>query len=243
MGEAAAATRDLLLGGRVTLAQPAQGYRAAIDPVLLAAGVPARDGDRVLDLGCGVGAAALCLLARRPDCWVTGLELQGDLADLARRNAAAERFIVVEGDVAAPPEGVEAGTFDQVMANPPYLPAGRDTASPHGGKATANQEGTADLEVWIAAAHRALRPKGSLTMIHRADRFAEVCGLLTPRFGGVVLIPLWPKDGAPAKRVVIRARKGDRSPATVAPGLVLHGADGGYTPQADAVLRDAAALP
>ncbi len=124
--DAMATTADALLGGRVRLSQPAVGYRVAIDPVLLAAAVPARAGDRVLELGSGAGAAALCLARRVPDCRITGLEIDPEMVVLARANGRgsglAERVDFVAGDVLAPPAEISAGGFDHVFANPPTCP-------------------------------------------------------------------------------------------------------------------------
>ncbi|MEE3623379.1 methyltransferase [Nitrospirillum sp. BR 11752] len=242
-------TEDRLLDGRVRLLQPAQGYRAAIDPVLLAAATPAGGEDHVLDLGCGAGAATFCLAARLPGVRIAGLEVQPAAVDLARRNAdlngVAGRVRISLGDAAqAPghlPPGSDpdllAGRFDHVMTNPPFYPGGRHTRSPRAGKAVSHGEGTADLATWIAAAARLLAPRGTLTMIHRADRVDDILARLAGRFGAVVLYPLWPRAGAEARRVIIRARLGARTPARLLPGLVLHGERGGYTPAADAVLR------
>jgi tRNA1(Val) A37 N6-methylase TrmN6 len=234
-----------LLGGRVRLHQPAHGYRAAIDPVLLAAVVTVAEGGQVLDLGCGVGAAALCLLARLAAVRVTGLELQPELAALARCNAAlngvADRFEVVEGSVLAPP--LAPGGFDVVMTNPPYLEATRAKSPPHAGKAAANVEGEAGLAEWIGAAVRLLAPKGRLAVIHRADRLADLLVALSERkLGAIRVLPLWPKPGRPAGRVVVTARKDARTPLELLPGLVLHRDDGRYTEAAEAVLREGAGL-
>nr|WP_211106580.1 methyltransferase [Nitrospirillum iridis] len=243
-----------MLNGRVRLLQPAHGYRAAIDPVLLAAATPAAGGDRVLDLGCGAGAAAFCLAARVDGVRVTGLELQPAAVQLARRNAAlngvADRVRITLADLTQapghlPPGGdpdLVAGRFDHVMTNPPFHPGGRHTRSPRPGKATSHGEGTADLATWIAAAARLLAPRGTLTMIHRADRVDEILARLTGRFGAVSVFPLWPRATVEAKRVIVRARLGARSPARLLPGLVLHGEGGRYTAAADAVLRDGGAL-
>ncbi len=245
---ATAATEDRLLGGRVVLRQPAVGYRAAIDPVLLAAAVPAPNGAgaHVLDAGCGVGAAALCLAVRRPDCRVVGVEIQPALAALARVNAqatgVADRVTIIAGDIASTPATLAAASFDHVMANPPFHEVGRHTPPPDAAKALANVERGTTLGDWIDGCHRLLRPTAWLTLIHRADRIDEICARLYSRFGAVEVVPLWPRQGRPARRVIVRARKGVRSPAAVSSGLVLHESDGRYTSEAEAILRDGAAL-
>jgi tRNA1(Val) A37 N6-methylase TrmN6 len=237
---------DRLLGGRVVLVQPEAGYRAAIDPVFLAAATAAGAGDRVLDLGTGVGAAALCLALRVPDVRVVGLELQPALAALARANVAAngveDRVTVVEGDVADPRGVMRTGGYDWVMANPPYLRAGAHSVPPDPSKAMANAEGPAGLEAWIGCAARLVRPRGWFSLIHRADRLDEILALLRGRFGAIAVQPLWPRAGTPAGRVVVTARRGARTPMSLGPGLVVHDADGRYSPEADRILRDGAAL-
>ncbi|ARJ68095.1 methyltransferase [Magnetospirillum sp. ME-1] len=238
-------TEDRLLDGRLRLIQPRDGYRAAIDPVFLAAAVPARPGERVLDLGCGVGAAALCLLARCPQATVTGLELQESLAGLARRNAALnameERFNPLCGDGAAPPPGL--GEFDHVLTNPPFFAQRSGTSAANASRAMAHQEGGLDLAGWIKAAVKLLRPKGRLTLIHRAERLGDILAALRGRgVGDIAVLPLWPKADRAAGRVIVGARKGVRSPLRLLPGLVLHGQDGAFTPAAQAILRGGAAL-
>jgi tRNA1(Val) A37 N6-methylase TrmN6 len=238
-------TYDRLLGGRVALAQPRHGYRAAVDPVLLAAAVPLQPGEHALELGCGAGAAALCLLARVPDGRVTGLEQQPALARLARDNAAAngagERLSVHAGDLLDPPAAIGRGGFDHAFANPPYLAAGTADAPADPLRAAANVEGAARLPDWIAALARATRRGGTLTVIHRADRLPELLAQMDRVAGGLVTCPLWPTAGTPAKRVLVQGRVGVGGPATLTAGLTLH-AGGGFTPEARAVLEDVAAL-
>jgi tRNA1(Val) A37 N6-methylase TrmN6 len=235
-----------VLNGRVRLAQPARGYRAAVDPVLLAAAVPLAQGEHALELGCGSGAAALCLLARVPQGRVTGLELQPELARLARENAAAngaaERLRVLEGDLLVPPPAVAAGGFDHAFANPPYLPAGAADAPADPLRATASVEGAARLPDWVAALARLTKRKGTLTLVHRADRLPELLAALSAHAGGIAVLPLWPAEGRAAKRVLVRGRVGTAGPARLLPGLALHGADGGYTELARRVVKDAEAL-
>jgi tRNA1(Val) A37 N6-methylase TrmN6 len=230
----------------VRLRQPKTGYRVAIDPVLLAAAVPASSVDTVLDVGCGVGAASLCLAARVPGCRITGIEMQRDLVRLASDNAVLNdvfgRVSVMVGDLLRPPPRLEPGSFGQVMANPPYLEAEGATAPPEPGKAAANMQGEADLAAWVRFALTMARPKGCITFIHRADRLEQLLGQLAGRAGEIAVFPLWPGAEKPAKRVIVRARKGVATPTRLLPGLVLHEADGRYTAAADAVLRDGAAL-
>jgi tRNA1(Val) A37 N6-methylase TrmN6 len=239
----AALTRDAFLGGRLLLAQPRKGYRAGTDAVLLAAFVPARRGERVLELGCGAGAAVLCLLARVPGVTAHGLELQPDYADLARRNAAANALPleVVAGDLAAMPGPLRAMTFDHVMANPPFHGGG--SPSPDPGRTTAHREAT-PLTVWIDAALRRLRPAGTLTMIHRVGRLGSILASLEGRAGATEVLPLAGREGFPAGRVLVRARKSVKAPLVLYPPFTLHAGrahDGdrdSYTDLASSVLRD-----
>ena len=245
-GPAEGASEDLLLGGRLRLRQPATGYRVAIDPVFLAAAVPAGPADAILDVGSGVGAASLCLAARVPGCRVTGVEMQRDLVRLAGDNIVlndlAGRLSVMRGDLLALPPRLAPGAFDHVMANPPFLAAGSATAPGHAGKAAANVEGDADLAAWVRVALAMVRAKGSLTFIHRADRLEALLALLAGKAGEITLYPLWSGAGKPAKRIIVRARKGIASPTRLLQGMILHEADGRFTAAAEGVLRDAAAI-
>ena len=237
---------DGLLDGRLRLRQPRDGYRAGSDAVFLAAAVPAHAGQHVLDAGCGVGAVAACLARRVNGVRVTGIELQPALAALARENAVrnglADRIAIEVGDVGRPPAAV-AAVYDHVACNPPFYQAGRARAARDPGKTTAHIEGAADLPVWLQFCFGRLRPGGTLTVIHRAARLADLLAGLAGRGGDIVIFPLWPGAGRPAKRVLVQATKGGRGPTLLSPGLVLHGEDNGYTAAAETVLRGAAALP
>lgn len=240
-------TADSVLGGRVVLHQPLAGYRVAIDPILLAAACPAVAGETVVDLGCGVGTAALCVARRVPEVSCTGIDLQPELIAFARRNAAAnqlqDRVRFHAGDILDPELPVFAAPADQVIVNPPYLPRGRATVSDNPIKALANVEGEADLAAWVAAAARAAKPGGRVTFIHRADRLPELLALFQERFGMIAILALHPKAAAPARRVIVSGRRDMSGPANLLPGLVLHEANGDFTAAAQRILRDSAALP
>lgn len=238
---------DKFLCGRLRLLQPVKGYRAGTDPVLLAAACPAQRGQSVLDLGCGAGAAVLCLGHRVPGLALAGLELQPAYADLARRNADRNAIPVEvhEGDLARMPSPLRRD-FDHVIANPPYYHAG-GSPSPVAGRARAMQVDT-PLAAWVAAATRRLRPGGWMTLICGADGLPEVLAALAPKLGSAAVLPLAPREGRAALRVIVQARKGGRAPFRLLAPFVIHqglthdGDRESYTPVANAVLRDGADL-
>ena len=238
-------TEDRLLGGRVKIRQPRHGFRVSMDTVMLSAAVPCGDGDRVLEPGAGVGGAALALAARVPGCGVVGLESQRALVGIAgenvRLNGMSERVDIVVGDLASPPSRLALGAFDHVMMNPPFNEAGRAHAPAEASRAASHVEGEAGLDDWVAFGISMLRSMGTLTLVHRADRLADVLGALQGRAGEIVVFPLWPRrDGSPAKRIVVRARRGTAAPLRIAQGLVLHERDGGFTPEADRIFHGGA---
>jgi tRNA1(Val) A37 N6-methylase TrmN6 len=236
-----ALTEDALLGGRVRLLQARQGYRVAIDAVLLAAAVDPLSGDRVLDLGAGVGAVGLCLARRKPDCTVLGIELQPALAELAERNAMcnglSDRVRTIVHDIGQPlPRDFRL--YDQVCTNPPYLSAKAADPPPNPSKALATVESSANLARWLDVATGALKPAGILTLIHREDRLKEILSQLVGLGCGNIAI----KRLRPANRVLVRARHSAGRTIVEAPPLELHRPDGGYTETAEAILRHGAPL-
>ncbi|SDE37781.1 tRNA1(Val) A37 N6-methylase TrmN6 [Paracoccus isoporae] len=237
------ATRiDAFLGGRLQIAQPVRGYRAGADAVMLAAACPAKSGQSVLELGCGAGVAALCLMTRVAGLDVTGLERDAVFAGLARDNAARNRLklSVVEADLASLPAELRAISFDHVMMNPPYFDHG--TASENRLRAGPRHEVT-PLPVWLDAALRRLRPGGKVTVIHQPARLEVLLAGLTGRAGDITIRPIAARAGREAGRLILTARKGARGRLRLMSPFVMHDADRhrgdqeDLTAEAQAVLR------
>ena len=234
-----------LLGGRVRYAQPSDGYRTGIEPVLLAASVPARAGERVLEAGVGAGAGLMCLAARVAGIEGIGVEIDPVMADLARANIGAngmKMLSIVTGDVTA----VTLPLADHVMANPPWHDR-RSTASPVGRRQLAKQESGQGIECWIAALGRVVREGGSMTMIvppALESRWTAACAAVG--LGNTVRHVLIPKLGRAPKLVLLQAARwspGSSPDVTAQAGeTVLHEASGAFTPPIEAVLRHGAAL-
>lgn len=237
-----------LLNRRVRLRQDADGYRAGMDAALLAAACDAAEGHTVLEAGCGAGAALLAAAFRRPRARFVGLERDGAALELARTNIALnrleERVEVRAGDVAAPLKacGLPPGAFDAALANPPFFddegalrgpaPAKRGAWIAEGG-----------LAPWIGFLTAAVREGGSITVIHRADRLADLLALLAPKAGSLQMRPVHPFADAAASRVLVRAVRSGRAPLRLLPPLILHPREGNkHTPEAEAIFRGDADL-
>ena len=239
-------TQDAFLGGALQLWQPKTGYRAATDPVLLAAACPAKAGDTVLELGCGAGVASLCL-AQRVGVKATGIELQSDYADLAARNAKENKLVleVIAADLAHMPKDLGARSFDHVIMNPPYFGPGTPSTDP--GRDTAMRAET-DLAIWLDQGLKRLQPKGHLTVIHRTEALQAVLAGLGSRAGCIEIKPLTPRPGRDANRFILRARKTSKTPLRLCNALILHeGAahladQNDYTETAEGILRHAKPL-
>ncbi|MSO64405.1 MAG: methyltransferase domain-containing protein [Alphaproteobacteria bacterium] len=234
----AATTEDRLLGGQVRLRQPAKGFRTGIDAVLLAAAIPARPGDTVVDVGCGVGGVALCLAARVPAATVVGLDREAPLVDLARVNAAlngwTDRVSFAVADVAALPAPMR-GQFDHAATNPPYWRHGTRSSDP--GRAGARHETDVTLDQWVAATGALVRDGGTITIVFRAERQSDLIAALAAVAGGVVLLPLVPRPEARPTLVIARAIKGGGSGLSMLSPLVLHEVGGAFTAATERVLR------
>jgi len=248
MGEGSPAlTRDVFLGGKLKIWQPARGYRAATDPVLLAAAVGARPGQHILELGCGVGVAMLSLGLRVPGLALYGVERQPDYADLARLNAQDNGLPahVSTGDIAALPMDLRRD-FDHVLFNPPYYPPTAPAAADTGRAAALREE--TPLDVWLDTALRRLRPGGYLTVIHLAERLPELLAGIGARAGAIRVKPLTARSNRAAGRVLLQARKGSKAPFQLLAPMILHHGERhvsdreDFSEAAQAILRDAKAM-
>lgn len=249
-------TDDAFLGGRVRIQQPRKGYRAGLDAVLLAAACPLLDGEAgaIIDAGAGVGTVGLCIARRIARACVVLVEREAELAALARANVArndlAMRVTVVTADLAlggalahesATASPLAPGRFDHAVANPPFYAAGSGTRG-DGTKAAAHQMHPGDLDRWVAFLATVLRTDGSLTMIHEAAALPTVLATLDGRFGALDVLPVAPRAGDPALRILVQGRKGSRRPLRLLAPLILHGEGHSFRPEIDAILRHGAPL-
>lgn len=238
-----------LLRGRVRLLQPRVGFHASLDTVFLAAAAPVKNNANILDIGCGVGSAGLCALARNSHMHLVGLDIQRELIDLALQNAAlnewSEQCHFFRGSLLTE-KVIPENYFNIVLMNPPYQESGTHTPSPRKNKAISHGEEASGARLidWVKYAHRKLKNGGMAVMIHRADRLDDVIVALENRrwFGSLEVFPLWSRSGDDAKRVIVRARKERYAPLVLKPGLIIHEKDGQYTDGAQKVLSAAEAI-
>lgn len=243
-------SKDAFLGGKISLLQPKTGFRAGSDSVLLGASV-CENTSHVLDLGSGVGAAALCTLARLPATRAQLVEIDAVYAELAAQNIAnngfADRAHICAFDVTSSgtkreDAGIISNQYTSVIANPPYFDQSAGTDAPHKQRANARAMQNADLDKWARTAAAAAAPKGEIIFIYRASGLTQLLSAFA-RFGGVTVLPVMARSGHDAGRVLVRGIKGSRAPLVIKSPLVLHEAEGNtYTPQMASILRKGAAL-
>lgn len=243
-------TEDAFLGGQLRLRQPRSGHRAGHDALLLAAATPAGPGDRVVEFGAGVGAAGLAVARRVTGIELVLVEIDADLAELARGNAAsnaiAAETIVLDVAAAAgafAAAGLTPDSADVVLMNPPFNDAARHRASPDQARASAHVATASTLESWVHAARRILKSGGVLTLIWRADGIAEVLAALDRGFGSLAILPVHGDPRAPAIRVLIRSIKGGRAPTQIHPALMLNDESGVPNKQVQEILAGKGVLP
>jgi tRNA1(Val) A37 N6-methylase TrmN6 len=245
---------DAFFGGRVRILQPRRGARSGLDAVLLAAAAPATTGE-IVDVGSGAGVVGLGAALRAPAARLTLVEIEPGMAGLARANlqsnGLAGRGRVVECDVSTPRARRAAGLLDGaaavVLTNPPYYAAGRVRPPADAARALAHVmpaagSGEAALAAWLRACLALLAPGGEFRMVHRADALGPALAAIGGRLGSLRVLPVHPRADAPATRILLAGRKGARGPLALAPGLVLHDADGAPTARLSRLSAGAEAL-
>ena len=238
-----------LLDGRVVCLQTKNGYRTAIDPVFLAAAIDANAGDRVLDVGSGTGAASLCLAARVQGVEITGIEIQSEYAEMARKSAVLtgveKQINFITADLTSLPKSENFREFDHVMTNPPYILAGRGRVPSDVNKACATVESHVALDQWISYCLKMTRSRGIFTIIHRADRLEHIIASITGILGKIVVFPVWPSQiggnenhSITANRIIVSGRKSVKSPGVLSSGITLHECpEGRFTNAAISILK------
>jgi len=248
-------TRDAFLGGALKLYQPSKGYRAGLDAVLLAAAVPNLSNQhrrpRLLDVGAGVGTVGLCAAVRLTGIDAVLVEKTLELHALSARNIAenglGDRVFAVQANVVV--RGVEPdamladNSFDCVVSNPPYYENARHRRSPNALKAASHDMAQADLDVWVRYMARKCRAAGVAMLVHRADQLGELLSVFSKRFGGITVLPLYPRGNEVASRVIVSGIKGSRAPLKLLPGTILHGDGNRFRPEIDHLLKTPAPLP
>ena len=255
-GDGRTLTVDAFLGGAVEAVQPASGHhRSGLEAVLLAASLDSRISGTIVDLGAGVGVAGLCAAARCSAAQVVLVERNPEAVDCARQalgrsanKSVAERVRIVSADIGEPEAdraraGMGRDLADHVLLNPPFYDRQHGTCSPEDARADAHMLGVGGLDSWLRAAASVLKIRGDLTIVFRADGLAELLVAIGRRFGAVDLMPIHPRPGVPAHRILLRALKGSRAPLRILPPLALHGDEGNkFSPQMEAILREGRGL-
>jgi tRNA1(Val) A37 N6-methylase TrmN6 len=236
-------TGDAFLGGRLRISQPAKGFRAGLDSVLLGAAVGHTAG-ALLDLGAGVGTAGLVALTIHPRLVATLVESDPAAAALAAANLAANQLapraevlaldLTVSGRTRAA-AGLKSDRYHSVIANPPYYDRG---TAPSAARARARHADAATLDLWVKTAATHAAPGGEIIFIHIADRLPALLAAFESRFGAITILPLTPRADEPAHRILVRGIKGSRAPLTLLASRPLHTPAGRtFRPEFEAIFR------
>lgn len=238
---------DDFLGGKIRLIQPLKGYRAGVDPVLLAAALPRNLKGKILDLGCGVGTAGFCALHHMPHLKLIGIEANKDAAERAFRNGKLNHFAeniqifhekLGSDNFIDPLKGDEV---DMAISNPPWFEPAHSRKA-EGSRGDGRQESDVSLDIWLDYMIRKLRTGGLIAIIHRAHRLDDILRIFTGRVGNIKIIPIWSKQGQAAKHVIILGHKARKTPLKLMSGFVMHDKNGQFLPEAKAIFMDGAAL-
>ncbi len=252
--DADAPTQDAFHRGRFVLVQPRKGHRAGLDAMLLAAAVPGGFAGRLADLGAGAGAAGLAVAARCPDAHILLVEREPEMVAHARLTLAHPANTSFTGQVgvlaadvtltgrARRDAGLGDNAFDFAVMNPPFN-EGADRASPDALRRSAHVMESGLLESWLRTAGAIVKPRGMMALIARPQSLDEILAACRGRFGGLALLPVHPRAGDPAIRLIVRGVRGSRTALALHPPLILHDGDGaGFSGRAQAAINGHATL-
>jgi FkbM family methyltransferase len=220
-------TEDSILNGKIKLFQPQNGYRAALDPIILASFIRLTPSQRVLDVGCGVGTISMILKRNENTAEITALDMDKEMCQICEQNASTNGLAVEVLNT-----GIEnyalskEGAFDHVVTNPPFFEEKSSRISDS--KKLANFE-TISLVEWISLCLNNLKNKGIFSIIHRVSRLEEILSTLKGRAGAVKITPIFPKSDREANRIVVQAKKSSKSETTILPGIIVHQENGSYS--------------
>ena len=240
-------TKDSFLGGGIKIWQPKKGYRAGIDPILLAASVNVSAGQKVLDLGCGVGTASFAIGYRVKNVELYGIEIQKVFADLADLNSKENgiEFQVECNNISNLSSNITSKNFDHVIANPPYF----DRKSSVRGINVSKEKSFGDtrpISEWLKVAAKRAKPKGFVHFIVRSDRLMEIFTNMPNSLGSLVITPVISRKNENAKLTILHAKKNGRAGFIISSPIVLHPLESDsrekYVPEVEKVFRNGASL-
>ena len=216
--------------------QDTKRFCFGMDAVLLSGFARVKEGACVLDLGTGTGIIPILLAAKTGARHLTGLEIQEDSADMARRsvrlNGLEDKIDIVTGDIKEAGGLFDAASFDVITCNPPYMTGKHGLTNPNDAKAIARHEILCTLEDVIAQTAKLLKPGGNFYMVHRPFRLAEIMVLLREyKLEPKRMQLVYPYIDKEPNMVLIEANRGGRPRMTVEKPLIVYSKPGVYMPE------------
>ena len=242
-------TKNKFLGGRLKVFQQKHGFRAGHDSVILASAIPAKEGEKCLELGIGCGVVSLCLSQRVKNLKIVGIENNAEVLNLTRRNISMndmdKNITVIKGNLDRGirdfPE-LKRQTFNHVFSNPPYYIENEIVFPLDDSKKNAYTGNKDTLKVWLKIALTFVKSRGSVTFINHIKNFPEMLNIFTTTMGDVKITPIFSNREKPASRVIISGTRDSKKPIKLNNGLVLNNQDGKTPKEVDNILRNGTAL-
>ena len=223
-----------------SIIQKKTGFRFGLDAVLLADFADVKKGSQVIDLGTGTGIVSILIAAKRDIKRIVGLEIQTEIADMAKRSAIMNSFMdkleIVCGDIKYSSDLFGNSSFDEVVTNPPYFSAGKGLICENESITCSRHEILCDLEDVIRESSKLLRPGGSISMVHRPFRLPDIISLMRKwRIEPKLMRMVQPKANKPANLVLIKGYKDGKPELKMLPTLLVFNEDGTYTKEIDEI--------